>query len=507
MVGSERPNIPRVVEGTDLRALPIGPLEGFILTRMDGSLPIPVLAEMTGQPEADVRSAVDKLVSLGAVEWVDGPPPGSSSRDAGFAEADTVPPPPAEEPAEEPPSGVAPSAPGQDVPPLYEPAELDEEVDIPVERRKRVLDTFHRLGELDYYALLGVPRDAEKEAIRTAYFTLSKVFHPDTAYGRNLGSFKAKMERVFRELTEAYETLGRKKKRQAYDEYLGLKHTTRAAEEAMEEATVQAQSIERGAAEPSPAASPSAPPSGPRPPPDAVRRQLFAQRIAAATRRSSTSIPAARPSTMPGAPSSVPPEIATPSQDRRAALRSLAQSLQQASRHTGSGGGQLPRALEEARRAEAEGDLVEAANALRLAVALAPGDVEVQREHDRVHRRLAKGMAETFEKQARYEEQNEKWAEAALSWARVVEGRPDQPEPHRRAALALVRGNGDLRRARDLAQKAVDLEPSVAQNRAVLGQVYRAAGMKLNARRELEEAAKLDPKDEIVKNLLRELDK
>ncbi|MFW5876824.1 MAG: DnaJ domain-containing protein [Myxococcota bacterium] len=490
-----------MVQGTDLRGLPIGPVEGFILTRMDGALPIPVLAEMTGQSEEEVRSAVDKLVSLGAAEWVDGRPSEPSSDEAAFAEADTVPPPPAEEPA----PGATPPAPGQDVPPSDDPAELDEDVDLPMERRRRVLDTFHSLGELDYYAVLGVPRDADKAAIRTAYFTLSKEFHPDTAYGRNLGSFKAKMERIFREITEAYETLGRKKKRQAYDEYLRLKDTTRAAEEAMQEATVQAQSIERGSTPAPPPASP--PPAGPRPPSDAVRRQLFAQRLAAVTRRSSAGPPAGRPSIPPGAPSSVPPHIASPSEDRRAVLRGLAQSLQQASRHTGSGGGQLPRALEEARRAEAEGDLVEAANALRLAVALAPGDVEVQREHDRVHRRLAKGLAESFEKQARYEEQNEKWADAALSWVRVVEGRPDQPEPHRKAALALVRGGGDLRRARDLAQKAVDLEPSAAQNRAVLGQIYRAAGMKLNARRELEEAAKLDPKDEIVKNLLRELDK
>jgi hypothetical protein len=34
--------------------------------------------------------------------------------------------------------------------------------------------------------------------------------------------------------------------------------------------------------------------------------------------------------------------------------------------------------------------------------------------------------------------------------------------------------------------------------------VYLGAGLKLNARRELEKAAKLDPSDEMIKNLLKE---
>ncbi|HJL20961.1 MAG TPA: tetratricopeptide repeat protein, partial [Polyangiaceae bacterium LLY-WYZ-15_(1-7)] len=64
---------------------------------------------------------------------------------------------------------------------------------------------------------------------------------------------------------------------------------------------------------------------------------------------------------------------------------------------------------------------------------------------------------------------------------------------------------GDLRVAKDLAQRAVELAPKSLPARILLGRIFIAAGMKANAKRELEEAAKLDPKDEIVKNLLREL--
>ncbi|MFW6067828.1 MAG: tetratricopeptide repeat protein, partial [Myxococcota bacterium] len=242
----------------------------------------------------------------------------------------------------------------------------------------------------------------------------------------------------------------------------------------------------------------------PRPSSDSVRRQLFARRLAAATGRRSTVPPGPEGPSAGSDRPSVPPTVGAPAADRRALLRSLAQSIKQAEGATG-GTGQVQRSLAEARRAEAEGDLVEAANALRLALALAPDDPEVQEEYDRVHQRLARGLAETYAKQARYEEETGKWHAAALSWTRVAEGRPGQAEPYRRAAQALLQAEGDLRQARDFAQKAVDLEPGDVRNRAVLGRVYMTAGMKANARRELEQAAVLDPGNQMVKNLLREL--
>ena len=67
----------------------------------------------------------------------------------------------------------------------------------------------------------------------------------------------------------------------------------------------------------------------------------------------------------------------------------------------------------------------------------------------------------------------------------------------------MLKAHGDLHRAQRYAQKAVRLVANVA-NRTVLARVYLEAGLRSNAQRELEEAAKLDPGDEMVKNLLRE---
>ena len=79
------------------------------------------------------------------------------------------------------------------------------------------------------------------------------------------------------------------------------------------------------------------------------------------------------------------------------------------------------------------------------------------------------------------------------------------PVAARRAAQAMLKASADLHRAQSYAQKAVLLDGKNVENLTVLARVYLAAGLKLNAIRELEKAAQLAPKDEMVNNLLREV--
>jgi curved DNA-binding protein len=63
----------------------------------------------------------------------------------------------------------------------------------------------------DYYAVLGVPRDADLDQIKKAYRKLARLYHPDVSKEPNA-------EAQFKEAGEAYATLKDAEKRAAYDQ-------------------------------------------------------------------------------------------------------------------------------------------------------------------------------------------------------------------------------------------------------------------------------------------------
>ncbi len=65
----------------------------------------------------------------------------------------------------------------------------------------------------DYYATLGVPKDASQEEIKRAFRKLAMQYHPDKATGN-----KKRAEEKFKEINEAYEVLGDPEKRKKYDQ-------------------------------------------------------------------------------------------------------------------------------------------------------------------------------------------------------------------------------------------------------------------------------------------------
>lgn len=63
----------------------------------------------------------------------------------------------------------------------------------------------------DYYAIMGVPRDASADQIKQSYRKLARKYHPDV-------SKEADAEQRFKEVGEAYEVLRDPQKRAAYDQ-------------------------------------------------------------------------------------------------------------------------------------------------------------------------------------------------------------------------------------------------------------------------------------------------
>lgn len=64
----------------------------------------------------------------------------------------------------------------------------------------------------DYYEVLGLPRDADGDAIKRAFHSLARDWHPDVADAPDA-------EERFRELAEAYAVLSKREARLLYDRY------------------------------------------------------------------------------------------------------------------------------------------------------------------------------------------------------------------------------------------------------------------------------------------------
>ncbi|MGO3815688.1 MAG: DnaJ domain-containing protein, partial [Cellulosimicrobium funkei] len=65
--------------------------------------------------------------------------------------------------------------------------------------------------EKDFYAALGVPKDADDAAIKKAYRKLARKYHPDQNQG------DASAEAKFKEIGEAYAVLSDPPEREQYD--------------------------------------------------------------------------------------------------------------------------------------------------------------------------------------------------------------------------------------------------------------------------------------------------
>jgi DnaJ-class molecular chaperone len=86
----------------------------------------------------------------------------------------------------------------------------------------------------DYYAILGVPKNASEKDIKSAYRRLARKWHPDTNPDN-----KKEAEEKFKEISEAYEVLGDSQKRRKYD-MLGM-NWQQAAQQAEQQRRYQTQ--------------------------------------------------------------------------------------------------------------------------------------------------------------------------------------------------------------------------------------------------------------------------
>ncbi|MEO6598873.1 MAG: DnaJ domain-containing protein [Polyangiaceae bacterium] len=444
-----------LVSGVSVRDLPIGPTEAFALSRIDGQGTVSDLAVATGLTPDDVQGIVSRLVALGAVQVID-------------VRSVVVAPTPTMRSGEHPiPLAV----------------QNQEEVDLTLEQQHVLLDLDRRLDKIDHYELLGVQPAAAVKVIRNAYFERVRLFHPDRHFGKPLGRFQAPLLRVFGKFTEAYEALRRPESRAEYDRYLDARQRTLALDRYFHEAT----------REPSPSSVPPA--SGMR----------ESRRPSEATSLRASSVPPSDPEARRRAlarklgHSSVPPRPSSPAlpavNTQALAAEELKRRYEQ--RLSRAREGQREHYQKLAKEAEERKDWLAAANALRVAASLSPGDVVLSGDLAELERRAAAALWESYVERAKYAAIEGRSAEAADAYERAALGHPS-PALFERAAFFTLEAGGDLKRAAKLAKQAVSLAPNAAKCRLTLAQIYSAADLRESALAELDRARTLEPDQPII---------
>lgn len=92
------------------------------------------------------------------------------------------------------------------------PGDLVEWPDAPSELKARIVRLHRRLRQLSAWDLLGVGKDADASTVRRAFGAASKELHPDRYFGKNLGSFRAKLGAIFARLSEAMQEVEKARK-------------------------------------------------------------------------------------------------------------------------------------------------------------------------------------------------------------------------------------------------------------------------------------------------------
>jgi len=160
----------------------------FVLTRIDGRTTLHDVILICGLPADRAVDTLKKLRNAGAIFFK-----GETPRVTRPLPSQTAPLP------------VSPDEPA-----------LTEDCDLTLEQKRAIIAKHVSLSKGNLFDLLEVAADVDKRALRTAYFRLSKDFHPDRFYGKRLGSYHRRLTDIFEMVSKAWSILEDDDRREDY---------------------------------------------------------------------------------------------------------------------------------------------------------------------------------------------------------------------------------------------------------------------------------------------------
>lgn len=550
----------KLVPNLDWSSLTLSAQEGFVLSRVDNATTANMICQLTGLGEHATRDLIRSLRDKGALTLGDEPPrkpakPAPVAPRSPSVQTERI---PTRKSSSTSAKVEAPSAKEASVKePVLEPTAAERElfaredlegIDLKHETRLTVRRFYGELREKNFFELIGTTHEADVKELRRAYFKRSKQFHPDRFYTKSLGPYEEMLEEIFRQVNAAWDFLQNDGHRKAYVDTILVQQqnaaTARAEAAAVAGATdefVQAPATERvDGISFEERSSPSATyavterqrdvvktrisavdheragrPTGGHVARDTLRADELGSAtmraagleaaISAATQASSTPTsqsPAADPARAPRPTQEFLPDDDPDRAERRSVDRQRRRSLglsHPALQRKQKG----QRFYEQGLKQLEEGKSLAATASLKLALSFDPENPEILAAHERAFGESAHIAAENAFKRAMFEESVGRSDVAARYYRQAADCAPKRTYLFK--AAELLKKSGELVDAKHYASEGVRLSPADIELRLLLAEIFIAAGLWLNARREVEAVLAIDKKHEAARELLKRI--
>jgi curved DNA-binding protein CbpA len=326
------------------------------------------------------------------------------------------------------------------------------------------VDELHRLQEMaqskSHYKVLGISSRSKQEDIQEAFYELSRKWHPDRFFRRDLGPQTKIIEEVFVAITEAYRTLSDQELRLAHDRKLREDERKQEENGAGEQGANQEVRLQR---------------KGGRKVVDSSRAAL---RERAAARKKKRTMQRARQ--------------LSPSMSR--VREQMIAQLQKARKYYRSG-----------KEAYDQGNMVKASSSLQLAVSYDPDNETYRKLFEEVKLLAKQSIVRNYIAAAENAESFQNPREALANYRKAIEAGTDQAAPHYRLAVMMQVYEDDPKGALVHLRDAVKLAPNNLDYRIALGKLYIELGHALNAKREFQYVLHKEKGHAEAKSLLKKL--
>jgi curved DNA-binding protein CbpA len=387
--------------------------------------------------------------------------------------------------------------------------------DLTQEERAAIDDLSIRVEAGDYYAILGVAADCSSGELKKAYYDLSRRFHPDRFYRREVDDLRERLESVFTGINISFEVLNDKVQRRRFDLERAKKEEGRQSLSQRRSRSSVSRSSAGATAASAVAEGESSASTAPQKSavdvesgdslPRSERQPTKSRRSAYARHRDRLRQSGDR--TNKERPSRVEREqgAGEPSQ-RSAAKPRGASKMSETVRNKVNGRRDKAKACyEEGLKAIEEENWGPAASSLYLAHQYAPNNAEFKSLWEETQAKANQTRSLKFISLAESAESFRNVREAMHNYQKATECDPMDGLAHFRFGKLLAEHSGDARAALLQFRHAVMKTPNDVRYRMALADLYVNQNMSKNAVREYQKVLELDPKNKDAKNALRKL--